>query len=287
MTGKQPEAASAKLSSPSPATSDQDVSCAGLAAGPVAPARRHGRPWGVMLVALFIGLALGGLGGRYWFKDQATRRYDALKQRLEAELVIARADLAKAQAHVDALSGSLMVEQSTRKGLETSLEAAQAELGRTREQLAFFDQLFPPGPKGAVSIRALDAELQGSTLQYRALFMRNAVNAHKFEGRMQFVAKGTRDGKPQTLTLEPAKGMPPAVESATDTPEEAVDQSSTSPDAASDEDSGSFALVFNEFQRSAGLLDVPEGFTPTALTLNVLEGDAVRATRTINLSAGD
>ena len=240
---------------------------------PPAAARPGGRWWVVM--ALVAGLALGGLAGRFGFEAQATREYHALKQRLEGDLALTHAQLAEAQAKVDALSGNLLVEQSTRNGLAASLEAAQAELGRTREQLAFFDQLFPPGPKGVIGIRAFEAEVRASAVHYRALFMRNANAGDLFEGRLQFVAQGRRDGKPAKLTLEPARGMVPAAAALSDKGE------------AAEQAAGTLELKFDEFQRSIGLLSLPEGFVPERLTLNVLEGDAVRATRTINISPGD
>ncbi len=309
MTDKKPDPAPAAQHPPATPAAASNLRAAPPPGGDLRAPRRAAA-WHVILPVLLVGLALGVLGGRYWFKDQATRRYDTLKKTLEGELMTARAEQAKAQAQVDALSGNLLVEESTRKGLETSLESAQTELGRVREQLAFFDQLFPPGPQGAVSIRGLDAELHGTTLQYRALLMRNAVNAPKFEGRMQFLAKGTRNGKAETIVLEPARGMAPAVPAADPhspggskppaAQQERADAAGSGSAAASSTDGkpaapdepdkqagdGSFVLAFDEFQRSAGLLDVPKGFEPNRLTLNVLQGDAVRATRSITLNAG-
>src|SRR3546814_19832949 len=92
-----------------------------------------------------------------------------MRQSMQTELDTRSSELAGARAEADALEGKLAVEESTRKGLEASLQALQSELGRARDQLAFFDQLLPPGPKGAVSIRALEVEHLGPTLQYKEL----------------------------------------------------------------------------------------------------------------------
>lgn len=205
-----------------------------------------------MLLGLVLGVALGGVGARYWFQGEATRQFNAMKSSLQNELVNARAEAAASQAHNDALSGSLLVEESTRKGLESTLQAAQKELGQAREQLAFYEQLFPPGKQGAVSIRGLEARRQGVSLQYRALFMRNANNAPTFEGVLQFVVQGQVEGKPLTVTLD------------------------SSPE-----------LEFDAFQRSGGVLSLPEGFEPGKLTLNVLEGRAVRASRTVDVAPAE
>jgi len=236
-----------------------------------ATGRRGAGLW-LAVLALALGLALGAAGGRYWFKAQALSRYDALKQQLEGDLVSARAQLAESQARVDALTGNLMVEESTRKGLETTLARVQADLGQANEKLAFFHQLFPPGPAGAVSVRALTMEWQGANLSYRALFMRNALQAPTFQGRIQFVAKGSRDGKPASAVLLPAQGAPQ---------NQAVD--SDAKDEPAEDGTDAFTLHFDEFQRSAGLLAVPDGFTPESVTLNVLEGDTLRVSRSIKL----
>lgn len=230
-----------------------------------------GYAWGrwLILLALLLGVAFGGVGARLWFKDQASQEYDAERQKLELLLNESRAGMAQAQAQLDALQGQLVVEESTRKGLEASLQASQAELGRTRDQLAFFDQLLPPGPAGAISIRALDIEQHGPILQYRVLLMRNGAGDTPFKGLMQFVAKGSQLGKAVKITLHAA-------------------QLPGSPDAsdASAQQNG-VELSFDQFQRGGGFLSIPEGFTPQTVTLNVLEGSTVRVSRTVNLSAAD
>ncbi|CFO06121.1 integral membrane protein [Bordetella pertussis] len=43
------------------------------------------------------------------------------------------------------------------------------------------------------------------------------------------------------------------------------------------------ALQFDQYQRSQGLLDLPDGFVPETVTVSVLEDTTVRATRTVKL----
>ena len=45
----------------------------------------------------------------------------------------------------------------------------------------------------------------------------------------------------------------------------------------------SLALQFDQYQRSQGVLAVPEGFVPESVTISVLEGDVVRASRSVKL----
>lgn len=225
---------------------------------------------GVFVLGLLLGLLGGALGARYWFQSEASRQYTTMREQMQRELDKRHSELIGARAQVDAIAGQLVVEESTRKGLETSLQSVQAELGHARDQLAFFDQLLPPGPKGAVSIRALEIERLGPTLQYRVLLMRNAQNDDLFKGHMQFRASGTwQDGKSEKITLK-AVLAPGAADTA----------SQANAVAAAD---GEFALSFDEFQRGSGLLGLPEGFTPKTITLNVLEGNKVRVSRTVNL----
>lgn len=236
-------------------------------AAPGAATRTIGR-W-LMLAMLILGIAVGVAGGRYWLKDQASQQYATASRDLHIMLQENRAELEQAHVELAALQGQLMVEAGTRKGLEASLQVAQAELGQAHDQLAFFNQLLPPGPAGSISIRALDIQQSGPTLQYKVLLMRNGADDKPFKGLMQFVAKGQQQGKPVKITLQEAT-----------LPSGAATASGNAP-------VNSLELNFDQFQRSGGLLSLPEGFTPQTITLNVLEGDAVRLSRTVNLPAVD
>ncbi len=236
-------------------------------AKPATPRRSSGLLW------LVLGLLLGVLGGyfaaRHVGLNEAVRHYRQLQSQLDLTVAQSYRDINALQTQLDALEGQLAVEQSTRKSLEVSLETAQSELASTRERLAFFDRLLPPGPNGAVSVRALDIEPHGPNLAYKVLLTRNAPNGGMFEGRLQFTAQGKQDGKAVKVSLEPAKAQTG----------EAVSVSSAVIDP--------LAVGFEQFQRSEGLLSLPPDFKPEAITLNVLEGDTVRVSRRINLPAAD
>ncbi len=220
-------------------------------------------------MALVAGMVLGATGAGLWFNSQLNRQADSETSRLELALSQSRAELERALSQIDTLQGQSVVEESTRNGLEASLLASQAELGLARDKLAFFDQLLPPGPTGSISIRALDIEQQGPILQYRVLLMRNGPGDTPFKGLMQFVAKGKQEGLPVTITLQAAQ-LPGSI--------------GQSPETST---VNGFELSFDQFQRGNGFLSVPPGFTPQTITLNVLEGNTVRVSRTVNLSAAN
>ncbi|TFL13350.1 hypothetical protein CSC67_12550 [Pusillimonas caeni] len=244
--------------------------------GPAAGRRRSGWIWVWLLLA-----ALAGGGAGYWAastvgEETAAIRYRQLKSQFELVTAQNRHDYQALQTRLDALQGQMLVEESTRRSLEAALQSTQAELGRARDQLAFFDRLLPPGPNGSVSIRALDFEHRGPTLLYKVLLMRNAPGADAFAGQMQFVAKGRLNGEAATLTLEPATA-PAAEDAATDVSDAGSPALEQTP----------LALEFEQFQRSEGLLSLPEGFEPSSVTLNVLEGKTLRVSRTVNLPPGE
>src|SRR5690606_14689729 len=85
----------------------------------------------------------------------------------ESELQRSRQELVVLRAQNDVLLGELAVQRSTLRGVESALAQTQRELGNARDKLAFYEQLLPPGPTGAVSVRGLEIQRQGPTLFYK------------------------------------------------------------------------------------------------------------------------
>jgi len=246
-------------------------------AGGEAPSRPRGWP---LLLGLVVGLVLGFAGAKFWVQDQAGQRYGLLKAQLEQALAQRQSDLDAAVARLDSVQGRLAIEEGTRKGLESTLASTQQELGRARDHLAFFDRLLPPGPNGSISLRALEVQRHGPLLEYRALLMRNAPGSEAFKGRMQFMANGEQDGKAAKIELRPAGASGP-VEVTASFP--AADEGPAGQADLADP----LELSFDQFQRSTGVLSVPDGFVAKTITLNILEGNTVRASHTVNLPAAE
>ena len=249
---------------------------------------------GILAAALIGALAGGGLLHFAWERP-ALEAAHARAQEYEQELAALRGHLQESRRRAAALEGHLLVEESTRRGLETTLRTLQDELGRAQDTLAFYEQLMPPGPEGALTIRALDIEQVGPHLKYRLLLMRSGSNNKPFQGSLQFLAKGQANDEEVTVPLSPI-----VVQTTQDGQGERQSEAAADPDrrsaALADEpqnagpgESGAefLAVEFADFQRRGGLLGLPPGFEPESVTVNVLEGRTLRSSRSVTLRAAD
>jgi hypothetical protein len=185
------------------------------------------------------------------------------------------AQLRSAHSRFETSQGDLMIERAARAELEKNLAIAQTELGRLKDSLAFYEQLLPPGPQGSIALRAVDLELKDHAISYRVLLMRSGKSGERFAGMLQFVAVGLERGTETTYTLKPlhsrtAEALSPPVD-----PRQADDRS--------DRATETLRLEFEQFQRSQGLLALPDGFEPKSVTVQVLEGGIVLVSRRVDL----
>ena len=187
------------------------------------------------------------------------------------------AQLQAAQRSTEHVQGDLVVERSARAELERNLVATQAELDRARDQLAFYEQLLPPGPQGSVALRAVDLQLQAGALRYRVLLMRSGKPGERFSGLLEFVAIGQQDGQEVTHILKPLLTAGQSPNGATVTGAQGTAGGGTDPAA------DALRLGFEQFQRSQGLLALPAGFAPQSVTVRVVEGSIVLASRRVDL----
>jgi len=243
------------------------------------------------LLLFGLGLITGGSIVHFGLKRPAL---DVAQMRLAAQtetLAATRGQLIQTENALTELEGRLIVEESTRRGLESTLRATQTDLGRASDTIAFYEQLMPPGPKGALSIRALDVAPAGPHLKYRVLLMRSGANDRAFRGTLRFVAKGTLDGEPVELTLSPAvsddvpAGEHVIGQKPVDEPS-AREQSAQNPPSGDVRADSDIPLEFADLQRSSGLLDIPPGLVVESVTATVLEGRKVRTSRSVELLPG-
>lgn len=223
---------------------------------------------------LLLGVLVGGAAG-FFHARQLYRPQDAVVvsvQQAEAQDEAMRqqaTQLRYIRGQLDTADGELVIERSARQELETQLHAAQAEVGRVRDQLAFYEQLLPPGPEGSVDIRGVQIDREGGGLRYKVLLMRSGRNGGTpFAGALRFQATGVLKGETVTVDLAPMQVKA-----------EAGPVTATGENLAA----ASLALQFDQYQRSQGILAVPDGFVPESVTVSVLEGETVRASRSVKL----
>ncbi|MCD0504202.1 DUF6776 family protein [Bordetella petrii] len=229
--------------------------------------------WLLPVCALLVGLAAGGAAG-YQYARQSTAVSDSVvvsAEQAAAQDAAVRQSQAESRflrAQLDTADGEIAVERAARQELETQLRSTQDELGRVRDRLAFFEQLLPPGPEGAVDIRGAEIQREGAGLKYRVLLMRSGRSETPFSGMLRFQAAGVLKGETVSVDLAPMQVK-------ADTPAD--------PGAVPAAGGGPLALQFDQYQRNEGVLELPQGFVPETVTISVLEGSTVRAARTIKL----
>jgi hypothetical protein len=284
--------------------------------GPISPAQSRGGMLRAGLAILVLAAVIAG--GAILLRPAASP--DGITPEQAAALQ-ARVDQEQAQAQalrgqLAAADAELAVERAARRTLEDSLAALQTQAGQLRDRLAFYDQLFPAGPAGTVSIRALEISHIPAGLRYRVLLMRSArPGLAPFVGALRFIATGTRDGVQVRLPLAPlrassldsvaAGGSPPAAVvaehaeagaggtqasneasgKAEQAAEKAVEQAATPqaqraaspvPDSPSDP---VVPLEVDQYRSSTGILALPADFTPTEVGVEVVQDSAVIASQ--------
>ena len=144
----------------------------------------------------------------------------------------------------------LATERAAKDSLMAQVRQLEADNRTLREDLGFFEKLIPAATADGLSIRALHAEvLGGMQLRWQVLVIQATRNAPPFNGRLELVLTGTRDGKPWTQT-QPAQGQP---------------------------------LQVQQYRRVEGVLDLPAHAVVKTVTARVLDGSTVRATQTMTL----
>ena len=255
-----------------------------------------------VLGGLLAALMMQGKGTEAQQLQVRTERAALLQERSELE-----AERAQTVSPFYQAQRALLTERAARLELEKILANVQTELGRTQDQLAFFEDLLPPSPHGALDIRAVEIEQHAEGLQYRVLLMRSGKTTKHFVGTLQFVAIGhcreDVDASEQRVILQPLLVDPlPAG------PEELMAQSlhgesqraelqqtelqrvkaqqkmGQQVEAEQTEaQRAALRLDFAQFQRGQGFLALPPRFAPKSVTVRVLEGDIVLASRVVAL----
>lgn len=240
---------------------------------------------------LLLGVVIGG--GLTYYHQQAEhfRQLDALQVQLDERLQYADSQAAinyqaienlyneqKARALID----NAMIAEYSRE-----IERLNDEVTRLYGELAFYEEMIPAGPDGAVSLRAFDAQQEGRYINFKVMLSVSGRGMQQpFKGRLQFTAVGERDGEQQTITLYPE--VLPVVDTVPGSGSliGSISQGGgefRGADLKAAEMSPILELNFSRIQRREGLLVIPFGFTPKEITLKVLEGKSVKLSKTLAL----
>lgn len=236
---------------------------------------RHAHVWLISGVLLL--LVLGGLVVALVTRGHGSEAQDLRLRTERAALLLERSELDSERTQVTSqfnqVQRDFLTERAKRLELEKILANMQLELGRTQDRLAFFEDLLPPGPQGGLDIRAVDVVQHVEGLHYRVLLMRGGKATKPFVGALQFVAKGhcheAGVTTQQTIILQPLLAKQTEAKQ-TEAKQTEVQQAA-------------LRLDFVQFQRGQGFLALPPGFAPQIVTVRVLEGDIVLASKVVAL----
>ncbi len=240
---------------------------------------------------LLLGVAIGGGLTFYQQRAEHLRELDQLQLSLEE-----RFQQANEQATINLQALEHQYNEQKAKALLDNAMIAQYsreivrlndELTRLNGELAFYEEMIPAGPDGAISLRAFEAQQEGRYISFKLMLSVSGRGLQQpFVGRLQFTAQGERDGKPQTITLYPE--VVPSVATSSDSGSligsiAQAGAETKGADLKSAQMSPILELNFSRIQRREGLLVIPFGFTPKEITLKVLEGKSVKLSKTIAL----
>lgn len=203
------------------------------------------------LLWLLAGLAAGA-GGLYTVQEKylPARLTPAQSQQLQDRIGELDAERERLQAALDDAQGRSKASARENAGLAAALGAARQSVERLQKDVALFEQVLPPDPRGgAVAVRAARFADGDGQLAYHVLLTREHKGGKPFRGVMQLVAAGERAGRNETLALDPLE------------------------------------VSVAAYQHLQGSLALPPGFAARQVTIRVLDGPGGRqfGTRVINV----
>ncbi len=214
---------------------------------------RRRRAWRVprWLVFLLLGIAAGAGGLLYVQQEYLPQRLSPEEsQQLQARLEQTDAERQRLQSALDEATRKAQASDAEGKRLTSELATARQSVDRLQKDLALFDDVLPPDPRGgAVEVRAARFANDSGRLAYHVLLTRDN-RGKAFRGVIEFVVSGERaSGRTDTITLDP------------------VD------------------LTLASYEHARGLAPLPEGFVARQVTIRVLDapGGRMQGMRVINV----
>ena len=205
--------------------------------------RRRGIPrW---LVLLLTGIVLGAGGLLFLQKSYGpTRLTVEQSEQLHYDLNSANMDKQRLQSQLNQQSQELKDALARIQSQDTELREQQAEIDRLSSDVALFTETAPDDPRGtSPGIRAVSFNFADGQLDYHILVMQDADKVKPFTGEVTLVAAGRySNGRNGTEQLAP------------------------------------FPVSLERYTHLQGTVEVPEGFTPREVTIQIRAEGAERVT---------
>lgn len=222
-------------------------------------------PWSVRLLLVFIGLAMAAAAGvaiyEYGrgFGGPDRRELSEEVDRLRVQLRESEAERSRLTATATAFEAQLKVERAAQEQLLKQATQLETEVGRLREDLAFFESLLPTKANASgIQIRSFRAQTDGEpdTLRYRLLVQQAGKPERDFVGQVQLQVNMTREGRAITMQV---------------------------PDPALTESKRPFELAFRHYQRVEGALRLPEGAVARSIIVRIVAAGQTLTQQTFQL----
>lgn len=210
---------------------------------------RSALPWPFRWLALAVVLGFCAAVGLWAFEfGKSIAGIDSVSRdellRLKAEVTHLRDAEQERQTVALTSEGLLSTERAAKEGLLAQVRQLESENQALRENLGFFEKLIPSAKTDGLAIRGLQAEVVGGMqLRWQVLVIQAIRNAPEFNGRLELVLAGTRNGKPWTQT-QPPQGQP---------------------------------LQVKQYRRIEGVFDLASDTVVKTITARVMDGTTVRA----------
>jgi hypothetical protein len=169
---------------------------------------------------------------------------------LQAELQKTRDERDQAQSIANTAGTLVIAEKASHEKLLAQVKQIEAENRSLKDDLGFFEKLIPATVADGVSIRGLQAELQGeNSLKWQVLIIQANKNALEFNGKLEVSFAGLQNGKAWAGALP----------------------------------SGPQPIKVTQYGRLEGLFELPPQVVVKSVTAKVLDGATVKASQIIKL----
>lgn len=211
------------------------------------------RRWAVpnWLWLMLAGVAIGASG--LWFaqEEYMPPRLGPLESKeLQDRVDELERERARLQGALAKAEGDAQAARADAGRLGNELAGARASVERLQKDIALFDDVLPPDPRGGpIGVRGWRFANEGGRLAYHVLLTRQRATGKPLEGVVEFVVTGDRGGRAETISLAPV------------------------------------AVTLGAWQHVRGSLPLPEGLAARQVTVRVLDraGGALQGMRVLNV----